>query len=415
MYIGAKLIKIHNAVAIRKMDKYIKDIIEENKYSIAFLFGNGIHRYFQKNSLPWDRLLEDLWIRYRSDKFRGIDSGLSYTEYYDIIELSAIHNFTYMTEERNRSGCLKITLKDLDKRLAQSVTNYMYDQLLIHNGHLFDSYNINCYNWGNDIIDEAIRTLKGYEVEIINPMVQLINGLSIDTIKNFYYNSIKRYVAFKVANWKSIDNIKIIVNKIMQLDAPLLTTNYDSVFVESIGESNSLLKRLSSKDSFNFHKVYPWNSYYAAQRLISPASGFGIWKIHGDNRYPDSIRLGLCDYMGCIQKARSMIQGADKSSIEDFCGKNQYGWKGWNTWLHIIFNKSLMIIGLGLEKDEAFLRWLLIQRAKWYNYTGCRYDGWYIIGPNDKLNKGKRLFLESVGFEIIKVPDYKIIYEDVWR
>lgn len=107
-----------------------------------------------------------------------------------------------------------------------------------------------------------------------------------------------------------------------------------------------------------------------------------------------------------------MIHGKDRFGIGLYEGRID---KLTNTWLDIIFQKSLLISGLALEENEVFLRWLLIQRAKWLNSTQSVQKGWYIKGPKDNVDEGKKLFLESVGFDIITIADYKIIYEDIWN
>ena len=74
--------------------------------------------------------------------------------------------------------------------------------------------------------------------------------------------------------------------------------------------------------------------------------------------------------MGCVERARKMIQSNGFNELFD--GKNQYNWIGGNTWLHVIFNKDLFIFGLSLEENEVFLRWLLIQRAKYSQMYNIR-------------------------------------------
>lgn len=80
--------------------------------------------------------------------------------------------------------------------------------------------------------------------------------------------------------------------------------------------------------------------------------------------YRRSIRLSLSEYMGLSARVRSFLH--KEESIDDFNFKNQNNWKGYNTWLHIIFNSSLCIFGLALDENETFLRWLLIERAKYF-------------------------------------------------
>ena len=163
---------------------------------------------------------------------------------------------------------------------------------------------------------------------------------------------------------------------------------------------------LQKEGKSNFTDFYPWNVYYSCKDLENPLKGFSIWHINGMVEYSRSIKLGLSDYMGCVERARKMIQG--KSAIELYDGKNKKYWAGYNTWLHIIFNKDLFIFGLALDENEVFLRWLLIQRAKYAEMYNQSLKGWYV---NKNINQGKKFFLNQLGFEVIDINDYDILYK----
>ena len=73
---------------------------------------------------------------------------------------------------------------------------------------------------------------------------------------------------------------------------------------------------------------------------------------------------------------------------------------------------------MGLDESEVFIRWLLIERAKYFKlFPRRKHKGWFITkkGENLSTSEGKRFFLKSVGFEIIEVDDYKTIYEEIWK
>jgi hypothetical protein len=88
-----------------------------------------------------------------------------------------------------------------------------------------------------------------------------------------------------------------------------------------------------------------------------------------------------------------------------------------NTWIDIIFNKSLCIIGLSLDETEVLFRWLLIQRAKFFKrFPKYSHKGWYLMKSDDSDKvKGKKFFLKPVGIEVIEVDDYPVLYEDIWK
>lgn len=218
-------------------------------------------------------------------------------------------------------------------------------------------------------------------------------------------NSVKQSVIDKFPH-KDSDKLRlrVCIERIRSLNAPILTTNFDTYISDSVGATPHKLKPTGNQ--YKFTDFYPWNMYYSDKEIDNPLDDFAVWHINGTCKYPRSIRLGLSDYMGSVERARKMTQG---NKLEDyFYGKNQSYWKGYNTWLHIIFNKSLFIFGLGLEENEVFLRWLLIQRTKYCKMYNKNHKGWYI---DKDIREGKRFFLEQLGFKVIDILDYNTLYQ----
>jgi len=186
----------------------------------------------------------------------------------------------------------------------------------------------------------------------------------------------------------------IIIEKLQKINKPLLTTNFDNALLV-----NGLTYRILKSNQFKFNDFYPWSSYYSNKELNDPCSQFGLWFINGISKYPRSIRIGLTDYMGSVQKARRLVQNLNKLDKRE-------NWEGYNTWLNIFFHKPLFIFGLRLEENETFLRWLLIEKAKYQNTHSLNTkNGWYIESDSEKSfpeNKGKHFFLKNVGIEIIE-------------
>jgi hypothetical protein len=182
-------------------------------------------------------------------------------------------------------------------------------------------------------------------------------------------------------------------------NSPVLTTNFDEAFEHSV---NAKLFHIASK---GFTRFYPWKTYYGHKQLTLPTDGFGIWKIHGDVNYKDSIRLGLTDYMGSAERARKLIHNGDDRL---FKGKRQEFWQGHQTWLHIWFNLPIAIVGLGYGTDEIFLRWLLIERRRYLNIYHDPMDVYYISkgAPAPAINN----LMRNLGVEIILIDDYSDIY-----
>lgn len=208
-----------------------------------------------------------------------------------------------------------------------------------------------------------------------------------------------------VKSWKPSSYEKALKNRLIDIDCPVLTTNFDNNIDQG-------LQRFVMKDNQGFSDYYPWNVYYSNKRLSNPLDGFGVWHINGVVDYPRSLRLSLSEYINQSSRTRKYIHSDD--TLDNFARKSISNWNGYHTWLHLVFNSNLCIIGLGLDEQETFLRWLLIERMMYfYNYNERKKKGWYVCCKDDIKDSGKKLFLDYLGFEIICLPNYKSIYEDL--
>lgn len=218
---------------------------------------------------------------------------------------------------------------------------------------------------------------------------------------------IQKEVAALLEKWTFRDHHKAFILKAHAIDAPVLTTNFD------LNLPSVLPLRQLYTDTKKFTDYYPWNTYYSDREPATPSAGFGIWYINGFVKYHRSLRLGLSHYMGSVEKVRNFLH---KGEGRLFAGKAN--WAGSATWLDIIFNKPLCIFGLGLEENEVFLRWLLIERAKYFRkFPDRQKKGWYISpkseNPNDRT-MGKYRFFKGIGIELVEVDTYDDIYKKPW-
>jgi hypothetical protein len=191
---------------------------------------------------------------------------------------------------------------------------------------------------------------------------------------------------------------------------PVLTTNFDEVLSEAASA------RLMRPDVKGFTDWYPWDSRYALNLHYNPCDGFGIWHINGMAKYARSIRLGLSHYMGSVQRTRDWLHRGEGRL---FGAKDCARWAGRRTWLHLIFNKPLLMFGIGLRENEVFLRWLLIERAKYFRkFEDRRKPAWYVYNddPNDPTQAGRHFFLGGIGVRCIEARDYNSIYANkMWE
>jgi len=238
--------------------------------------------------------------------------------------------------------------------------------------------------------------------------ISLTEFYDILDLENQQNIDIQLEVANLMFSWEVLPHHTQIVRRIREFNVPILTTNFERTF------ANTLSFGPKKMDNKGFTDFYPWSVYHSDLSLELPTDGFGIWHINGMINYRRSIRLGLSHYMGSVERARGLIHNNDEDNL--FTGKNISYWKGCKTWLHIIFNKSLFIFGLGLEENETFLRWLLIERMKYFKkFPERKHNGWYLKAEEEGLSEGKKLFLEKIGFEILEVDTYKDIYSNIWK
>lgn len=389
----------------------LKQIISENKNNIAFVIGNGIHYQYHDCDITWDGLLKELWKEYTGEDNIDLD-GISFTEFYDIIEMKAYKYRPDLNSRRLTSA--QQNIKFLEKDLNKSFSNNML-QLALKSAHEKGTYIDNLKNnienlrelhnnliktsrkWCEDNLENASNLSDNECVNQISCI--LSNSTKIKILKS----SIKHNIANKFPQKNKYALLEC-TRFIKNLNVPILTTNYDTYISDSLRATRRIFK--PQNNLYKFNDFYPWNVYFGFDDIKNPLNEFAIWHINGLTDYPRSIRLGLSDYMGCVEKSRKIIHG-NNSLNEFFSGKSNDFWIGYNTWLHIIFNKDLFIFGLTLDENEVFLRWLLIQRAKYSQMYGLQLKGWYI---NQNIPNGKSFFLEQLGFEVIDIQNYDNLY-----
>ena len=238
-------------------------------------------------------------------------------------------------------------------------------------------------------------------------LTEFYDLLSLKSGPNGSGHSLQKKFCHLVNEWRPHAHHERIVAWAKQFGCPLLTTNFDGVLAEAGGCSLFRTYRTGFTD------YYPWENYYGSEQFDDPCAGFGIWHINGMQCYHRSIQLGLTHYMGSVARARNWLHKENERRL--FAGKDIPDWRGAGTWLHVVFNKPLLIFGLNLDQNEVFLRWLLIERARYFQeFQERRQDAWYV--HTDKTDEsGKLFFLNGVGVKPIQARDYDEIYSaETW-
>ncbi|MCP3732571.1 hypothetical protein M9978_19285 [Sphingomonas sp. MG17] len=207
-----------------------------------------------------------------------------------------------------------------------------------------------------------------------------------------------------MAGWQVLDHHRTVVGWASRHAVPVLTTNFEEVLSEAAGA------RFLGTGLSGFTDYYPWQCRFAHDLHLDPCAGFGIWHINGMARYKRSVRLGLSDYVGSAHRAREMFH---RGGSQLFRAKDPARWAGARTWLHLFFNKPLLFLGLALEENEVFLRWLLIERARYFRkFPRRRQPAWYVYKPEaGNLNEaGKLFFLQGVDVTCLAIRDHDAIW-----
>ena len=267
--------------------------------------------------------------------------------------------------------------------------------------------NPNALSWDDLLLNLWFKVSKETLLERPNG-ISTTEFFDVLELENRIDINLKKEVSLMMSEWQPYNQHRQIINRILELDAPLLTTNFEETFAKTINYN------LFRTEQSGFTDFYPWTSYHGIKQLELPTQGFGIWYVNGMINYQRSIRLGLSDYMGSVERARKMIHNNSENNL--YTGKNCNNWIGHKTWMHILFNKSLFLFGLGLEENETFLRWILIERCKYFKlFPDRKYKGWYLTERSSNLtNIGKKFFLEKVGIEVIELDSFSDIYENIW-
>ena len=226
--------------------------------------------------------------------------------------------------------------------------------------------------------------------------------------------SVQSEFCYRLKNWKHGRSHEDITNWARKHGVPVLTTNFDETLSDACGAELVHAKR--DTEGARFSRYYPWSSRFEVrgQPIAAPRNSFAIWHVNGMLKYLDSVRLGLSHYMGSVQLARTWMHRGDDRLFADAGAIDR--WKGRNTWLDAFFSNDLLIFGLGLGRDEVFLRWLLIERARYCQKFGFQdRDGWYVRVEGES-DPDRDFLLEHVGVQRVDVASHDAIYSPmVWN
>ena len=219
---------------------------------------------------------------------------------------------------------------------------------------------------------------------------------------------------------------KQFINFMKKKNIPVITTNFDMLLAENlhehiVGNGNPALFKHKAKQIWSYcYNDYEDKQDVPKQDFRELVDNFGLWYMHGNQKHPSSIVIGLEDYVNSISLTKSMISAKSEENKSRFglYGAKDDLWIGRNTWLHLFFHRDLVFLGLSLDSQELFLRWLLVQRANYQSTMKIKHKrtlrkAWYVHDDNCKLNSStpKGIFLRACGVELVPNDNHKAIYD----
>jgi len=292
--------------------------------------------------------------------------------------------------------------------LARLLTQANTPALLIGNGINRHGSSTNSHSW-----ETLLKTIAaGYQLVFTREQLKHMSNTEFFDILELAKplsdrQSLQRQFCDQVSGWKPRDHHKQIVSWARRRAAPVITTNFDDLLAQAADAP-------FHHDRKGFTDFYPWSCYYSSAEMTAARSSHAIWHAHGLAKYSRSVRLGLTHYMGAVQRARGLIYGT--GGLRDKKLASADHWAGAGTWLEPFFFCPIIILGLGFTRDETFLRWLFLERARFHRIRpDFKTEAWIVERKTDRPDHRRR-FLTELGIETVYVKDYADIYENAaWR
>ena len=401
----------------------LSSLIIQNRDSIAFLVGNGIHNYEiglkgAKDKLSWKDLLEKIKSEHGLSSFgEKPQEGITNPEYFDLIELLYIRQHT-IKEKNEFQESIKSYI-EITENLKQPNLKFLSQSYRVGNekGKTGSSTSLFVKNdslvKAESVINEEVLSIHDdfgfphgkvsatYDQQ--NFAMKLLNG---EARKFFLF---KRDIKELFKDYSLQDWILPFLLFASKEKIPIMTTNYDEALSKKLNLTRHC--KIGNSDS---QFTYPFETYFSKTDIERPWKEFAIWHINGMVSYPQSIKIGYLDYAKMFNAIRERLfvphGPAEMFSLiikkDNLC----------KTWISIFFYRNLFIWGIGLNEDEYVLRWLLVERARYNLLTHKNLKGWYVhlVDIDRPMTDGKRMFLSSVGIEIIEVNSHDL-HESVWK
>gem|GEM_PF-436121 len=309
---------------------------------------------------------------------------------------------SYSKNDNHLCASYNVNIVHFMNKFSQIISNEDKPALFIGNGiNLFESSD--ALSW-QKLLDKlahkhGLKLTRGEVAEMSNTEFFDILDLAKPIEDK---SSLQKQFSELMAEWRPSKHHEIIVKWAQRHRRPIVTVNFDENLSRSIDA-----KFFRGMDRFTDY--YPWSSYFSDQKLETPHDDFAIWHAHGMQRYSRSIRLGLTHYMGSVQRTRSWVNGP--RGLRKHVKNGGTSWRGDTSWIDVVFKSHLVIFGFTFSKDETFLRWLFLERARFQKSNPTwKLKTWFVDTPqNGSLHR--KPFFEGLGMQYVSIEEYSDIYD----
>lgn len=360
------------------------------------LLGNGINNYAQIGC-SWKELLKQLHKSFLPTiPYKEFPKGISNTEYFDAMEIAVLEHTRCFDDS---------SFKPMDFLFDISKTEEIFKKVQAFAQN--PTTKLNFPNLKSEITSFR-QELERFKTSGYDKHISIMATLG-DKFRTTIHSKLIDFICTSMESWNYSEKHRKVIEFAMANNIPVLTTNYDNLLAKTVNA------RFYDFSNGHIDVSSPISCCYTTQSTPN-INDFAIWHPNGMIRYRQSILIGLTHYMRNLGKIRSKIFCSNNFNAELFENIYNETESIGNTWIKLIFTKNMFIFGLTLDQDEVVLRWLLLERAKFYSlYPYMRKEGWFVLPKKEyrRLTSGKRCFLKSIGFKVVCMEDYESMYNAI--
>ena len=116
-----------------------------------------------------------------------------------------------------------------------------------------------------------------------------------------------------------------------------------------------------------------------------------FWNIHGDTENPENIILGLSDYCQYVAEIDKYLNRSESGNL--------------HSWIDLLFNTEVHILGLAMANEEIDL-WNVLttrKRKRRHDSTECQNEIYYYAIQDESFDPGKKELLKALDVNVVDI------------